>query len=150
MRNERRSLTGLFLLTLSIVLGCSQQVDYKSERDKVIRLHDVVMEDQGQIVDNQMKLDTMLKDLRKLKLAFPKLDTLKEKDSLKVVIARLKKSEEQMNTWMHEFEPDVTGKSNEEAVKYFLGEQEKVRKVDSSYKQELKLSNSYLSKFPKK
>jgi hypothetical protein len=148
MKN-RNTLRMLLLLASSFTLACNSKTDYKVERDKVIQLHDVVMEDQGKVVDNQMKLDTILKNLKDLKLKFPLVDTLKEKDSLKAVVAALAHSEDQMNTWMHEFEPDVTGKSNEEAVQYFLREQLKIKKVDSLYKQELKSSNAYLKKFKK-
>ena len=146
MTNISKFLIGLVLISV-IGMSCSQQADYKVQRDKVIELHDEVMADQGRIVANQMKLDTMLNSLSKLKVSHPKVDTLVEKDSIRLLIDRLTKSEERMNQWMHEFEPDITGKSNEEAIKYFLNEQLKIKEVDRSYKEELKLSDAYLSKF---
>ncbi|MNY83295.1 hypothetical protein D3C86_2259730 [compost metagenome] len=54
-----------------------------------------------------------------------------------------------MNDWMHNFEPDVTGKSNEDAVQYFKDEKAKIAEVDSLYKKEIASSNAYLERFKK-
>ncbi|MNL62023.1 hypothetical protein D3C87_1860040 [compost metagenome] len=114
-----------------------------------MKFHDVVMADQGIVVSNQMKLDTLLKDLKGLKAKFPDVDTLKEKKEISALIADLTKAEDSMNDWMHKFEPDVTGKSNEAAVQYFKDEMVKIAAVDSLYKKEIKASAAYLSKFRK-
>ncbi len=129
--------------------ACSQQQDYKTERDQVMKFHDVVMEDQGVVVGNQMKLDSLIKDLRKAKSIRPEIDTLKEKIQMLELKASLSHAEEQMNNWMHKFEPDVSNKSNEDAIVYFKGEKAKIARIDSLYKQEIKVSNAYLSKFKK-
>jgi len=129
--------------------ACSPTADYKKERDEVMVFHDKVMADHGLIVENQMKLDTMTRNLAALKLKFPDLDTLKEKEHMLALIAELNAAEEQMNTWMHEFEPDITGKSNDEAISYFKNEKLKIRAVDSLYKEEIKLSGGYINKYQK-
>lgn len=129
--------------------ACTQSRDYKTERDEVMKFHDVVMEDHGKLVDDQMRLDTLLKAMPKLKQQFPKLDTLQEKSMMKETQGRLNRTEDLMNNWMHQFEPDVTGKSNEDAVRYFKAERVKIGKIDSVYKAELKLSDAYLAKFKK-
>jgi hypothetical protein len=54
-----------------------------------------------------------------------------------------------MNNWMHQFEPDVTGKSNEDAIVYFQSEKRKIAAIDSVYKQEIQTSGEYLKKFDK-
>ena len=105
------------------------------------------MADQDKIEGNHRKLDTLLKTLSKIQVTYPEIDTLKEQDSIKVFISRLAKSEQRMTQWMDEFEPDMTGKSNEDAVAYFLQEQLKIKAVDRSYKQELEASDAYLEKF---
>lgn len=138
----------LILLAFAFV-SCNQEPDYKATRDEVIKVHDVVMADQGKVVDQQMRLSDMLKNLSALKAENPQLDTIKEKDSLVLVRDRLNRAEESMNTWMHEFEPDVTGKSSAEAVAYFEAEKLKIQKVDSLFKAELKRAAAYLSKFKK-
>ena len=124
-----------------------QETDYKAVRDEVMKFHDVVMADHGVIVNNQMKLDTLLRDLKGLKSKFPEIDTLKEREAIVGLIKDLTGAEDSMNDWMHNFEPDVTGKSNEVAVQYFREEKAKIAKVDSLYKKEIAVSNVYLEKF---
>lgn len=136
-----------------IAAACTQQkngtTDYKAVRDEVMKFHDVVMGDHSALVNNQMKLDTLLKNLSGLKIKFPDVDTVKEKQVMIAMVSDLSKAEDQMNDWMHKFEPDVTGKSNEVAVQYFQDEKKKIEIIDSLYKQEIKLSDDYLSKFKK-
>jgi len=141
----------LFIMAVA-GMSCTQQSkqqDYKAVRDEVMKFHDVVMADHGVIVSNQMKLDTLLKDLSGLKAKFPQADTVKEKAAITALIADLTKAEALMNDWMHQFEPDVTGKSNEAAIQYFQDEKLKIAAVDSVYKKEIKLSGAYLSQFKK-
>ena len=138
----------LTVIALALV-SCKPQTDYKEKRQEVIKVHDVVMADQGKVVDKQMQLENMLKDLPAVMAKNPTIDSIKEKDSIIIVRDRLLKAEEAMNTWMHEFEPDVTGKSDEAAIAYFEAEKLKIEKVDTLFKQELKNADAYLSKFKK-
>ncbi|ETZ21619.1 hypothetical protein [Pedobacter sp. V48] len=144
----------IFVAFIALVAAaCTQQKngtkDYKAVRDEVMKFHDVVMGDHSALVNNQMKLDTLLKNLSGLKIKFPDVDTAKEKQVIIAMVNDLSKAEDQMNDWMHKFEPDVTGKSNEVAVQYFQDERKKIEIIDSLYKQEIKLSDDYLSKFKK-
>jgi hypothetical protein len=131
----------------AIAAACTPAANYKTERDEVMKFHDVVMEDHGKLVDQQMTLDTLLKSLPALKNKFPEMDTLREKTVMKEMEGRLNKAEELMNDWMHKFEPDVTGKSDADAVTYFKAERVKIGKIDSVYKAEIRSSGVYLSKF---
>ena len=142
----------ILLFLIGVISGCAQPnkiEDYKAVRDEVMQFHDEVMKDQGVIVKNQMKLDTLLKDLKGLKTSFPSVDTVKEAAALKSVKERLVKADDDMTNWMHQFEPDITGKSNKEAVAYFQAEKKKIASIDSVYKQEIKSSGIYLKKFNK-
>ncbi len=134
-------------------VACNQQQkqerDYKTVRDEVMQFHDLVMANHGVIVKNQMRLDTLLKDLKGLKAKYPEIDTVKEKGEMIALIKRLSDAENKMNDWMHEFEPDVTGKSNEVAVQYFDQEKAKIADVDTRYQNDIRLSNVYLEKFKK-
>ncbi|MNY35317.1 hypothetical protein D3C86_1697160 [compost metagenome] len=87
--------------------------------------------------------------MKGLKAKYPELDTLKEKETIKVLLNDLTTAEDSMNDWMHKFEPDVTGKSNDESVQYFKAEKVKIQRVDSLYKKEIKSSEAYFSKFKK-
>ena len=141
-----------FITALALAIGavaCTPGANYKTERDEVMKFHDVVMEDHGKLVDNQMKLDTLMKTLPALFKKNPSMDTLKEKKAIVETQVRLDQAEELMNDWMHKFEPDITGKSNDEAVAYFKAEHVKIGKIDSLYKAEIKASNAYLQKFKK-
>lgn len=143
-----RKLIGVLFVSVA-AMACAPKEDYKTVRDEVMKFHDVVMVDQSTVVGNQMKLDTLLKDLKGLKTRFPAVDTIKEKAAITALIADLTKAEDGMNDWMHKFEPDASGKSNEAAVEYFKAEKAKIAAVDSLYKKEIKLSGDYLKKFNK-
>ena len=112
-----------------------------------MKFHDILMEDNSTLVNNGMKIDSLMKNLPALKASFKELDTAKEKEVMRNIVGRLNKAEELMNDWMHTFEPDITGKSNEQAVTYFKAERIKIGKIDSLYKQEIKSSTDYLLKF---
>ena len=140
----------LSVLAVAAIAGaCTPAVNYKTERDEVMKFHDVVMEDHGVLIANQMKLDSLLKDLPGLKKRVPSIDTAKEKVVLQISIERLKHAETLMNDWMHKFEPDITGKSIDEAIKYFRAERLKIASIDSLYKGQIKASNQYLSQLGK-
>jgi len=144
---KQKFLTGAMIITA--FMACKPTVDYKQKREEVIKYHDIVMADAGQVVDKQMRLTGMLKDLDSVKAKNPGIDTLVEKDSIKAVQAKLNQAEEAMNDWMHQFEPDVTGKPDSEAIAYFEAEKVKIQRVDSLFKREIKLADRYLSKFKK-
>lgn len=132
-----------------MAVSCKPTSDYKTERDEVMKIHDVVMADNGVLVANEMKADSLLRDLPGLKKKYPDLDIEAEKAALNATLQRLKNAEDRMNDWMHNFEPDVTGKSDEDAVQYFRNEKVNIQKLDSMYKMEIKSSNATLSKFRK-
>lgn len=137
------------LTTTIIFAACQPAADYKTVRDDVMKFHDVVMADHGIIVGNQMKLDTIYNDFTGLKNKYPEVDTLREKESILALKSELVKAEDAMNDWMHKFEPDITGKSQDEAIAYFQSEKLKIAAIDSLYKRQIKSSNEYLSKFNK-
>lgn len=143
-----KKLVGAMLLAITAV-ACTQPVDYKKERDAVMKFHDVVMGDHSMIVNYQMKLDTIQQNMAALKTKHPEIDTLKEKETITALLKDLAAAEDSMNDWMHKFEPDITGKSNEEAIQYFQKEKAKIVAVDSLYKKEIKSSEDYFSKFRK-
>lgn len=143
-----KKLVGALLLAITAV-ACTAPVDYKKERDEVMKFHDLVMGDHSTIVNYQMKLDTLQRNMEDLKTRFPEIDTLKEKENIKALLQELTVAEDSMNDWMHKFEPDITGKSNEEAIQYFQAEKAKIAAVDSLYKKEIKSSEAYFSKFKK-
>lgn len=139
----------IFAFFVITCYGCKPKVDYKEKRAEVIKYHDAVMADAGNVADKQMQLNDMLKNLASVKAKNPLIDTIKEKDSIRVVQERLNKVDDAMSDWMHKFEPDVTGQTDEQAIAYFESEKLKIRHVDALFKQEIKFADIYLSKFKK-
>ena len=138
----------IHLSALAAVLSsCSPAADYKSERDGVMKYHDVVMQDHDVLVNQQIRIDTVLKSMPALKKQFPELDTVQEKQALEQMTLRLNKARNRMNVWMQEFEPDVSGKSNTQAVQYFKAEKKKIAGIDSSYKAEIKSAAALLGHY---
>jgi len=140
--------TTLLALILA-TMACTPQENYKKVRDEVMVFHNEVMADQDKIVRNRLRLDTLSQQLTTLKKQLPDLDTIGEKAAISKMILRLQSAEDRMNDWMQAFEPDVSGKSNAEAVSYFKAEMGKIKAIDSLYKIEAAVSGTYLNKFKK-
>ena len=147
----KRSTINLFAATGVILLlqACSHQPDYKAARDQVINLHDKLMDDDGLAVNDKLKLKSLATPaaLQNLKTAQPQTDTVVEKTHITSMIKHLDSVSNAMSDWMNQFEPDVQGKSDQQAADYFKAEKLKVNRLDSSYKVVLKTSDAYLAKF---
>ena len=97
----------------------------------------------------KMKLDTLitkLDSLYKLKLL---TDTLVEKQAMDDLRKKLSYADEEMDAWMHGFQPEIDGKSKEEAIRYFESEKVKISSLDTLYQKVLAESDKYLTKFKK-
>ncbi|WP_457289796.1 hypothetical protein [Pedobacter sp. UYP24] len=139
----------MILFIVVVLAACTQKEDYKKVREEVMGFHNLVMDDQEKIVSNQMKLDTLLKTMSLIKLKIPSLDTNTEKAQIHSLLKALADADDRMNNWMQQFEPDVSGKSDQDAVDYFKKEEVKIKDIDSMYKNQLKISDSYLLNFKK-
>lgn len=132
-----------------IAISCQQKVDVSGIKDQTMKLHDVVMADHSTIIDHQMKLDTLLKNLTDLKVKFPTIDTLTENAEMENIMADLVKAEDQMNDWMHNFNGDFKSEADTATFNYFQKEHDKIATIDQLYKTEIKKSTTYLKKFNK-
>lgn len=140
----------MFSLGLLCALqACNSGPDYKTVRDQVISQHDELMGDDEKAMMNKMKLDTlgMPATLQKLKQQQPQLDTAAEKRVITALTKQLTAADDAMGDWMHNFNPDVQQKNNQQAVDYFKAEKVKVQKLDSAYKVAIKASDEELDKF---
>jgi hypothetical protein len=137
--NPRKNMKKLIFTVLIglIVNACSDgKIQEKDLLDDILKVHDKVMGKDEALMKNKMKLDTLL--------------TLKTKDTaekvnIKAMDTKLLAAEEAMETWMHKFEPDVTGKSHEEIIKYYDSQKKEIMKVDSLINAAVTESNKYLS-----
>jgi len=141
------------LITISAIIifaiACKPKADIKTIKADTMKLHDVVMANHSKIIDNQMKIDTLLRNLNDLKSKFPAVDTVNEKAEMMKLLADLVKAEESMNDWMHNFNGEFNSKTDAAIFNYYQKEHDKIAKVDQLYQTEIKKSNTYLSKFNK-
>ncbi len=141
------------LITVCLIaiatISCKPKADVNKVKEETMELHDVVMANHGKIIDNQMKIDTLLKGLNDLKAKFPAIDTAVEKAEMTMLLENLVKAEESMNDWMHNFNADYQNKLDTAILNYYQKEYNKISKVDQLYQNEIKKSSTYLAKFKK-
>lgn len=130
-------------------VACQPKTDANTIKEETMKLHDVVMADHSKIIGNQMKIDTLLKNLGDLKTKFPTIDTAAEKIEMQKLMTDLVKAEESMNDWMHNFNGDFKNEADTAVYNYYIKEHDKIAKVDELYKSEIKKSDTYLAKFKK-
>jgi hypothetical protein len=133
------------LIATFIGLALSSCSDNKKQEkdllDKLLKVHDNVMGNDDALMKNKMQLDSLLK--------LPAKDTA-EKTNMKALALKLQAAEEGMEIWMQKFEPDVTGKSHDEVMKYYTQQKKAILSVDSLMNVAVAESNKYLSNRSKK
>lgn len=141
-----KQLIPILFLSTFLATSCDNGSNYKEIRKEVIDVHDEAMHKTGIMIGNKMKLDTILMHLDSLKIKKPAIDTTRIRSEVTSLIRDLVLADDKMNDWMHEFNPDASDKSNQEAVKYFQQQLTEVKVIDSICKVELDKSNAYLLK----
>jgi len=138
----------MILVFASVFLSCKSERNYKDVRQQVIDVHNKVMTDGEQAE----KYRIMLEKLSKIQLQISSDqhmlgDTASRRNKISVLIGKLTKADQNMLDWMQRFQPDIEGKSNSEAVKYFEEEMVKIKKLDAQYQVALKEANVFFKKF---
>lgn len=132
--------TLLTLFIASILFGCSNKKAEKSAiMDDVMKVHEKVMEVDGQVIANRMKLDTLLKD-----------NALAAKDTALLLDKKLTSAEDAMEGWMHKFDYEQKGKSDEEVIAYMNGQKKLIMAIDSQLNVAVTESNAFLKKIKSK
>ena len=130
----------LILLTASILFSCSnKKADKSAVMDEVMKVHEKVMQVDGQVIANRMKLDTLLKD-----------NTLAAKDTALMLNKKLTTAEDAMENWMHKFDYEQKGKSDEEVITYMNDQKKLILAIDSQLNAAVTESNLYLKKIKSK
>ncbi|GAB3925542.1 hypothetical protein [Mucilaginibacter myungsuensis] len=116
--------------------SCSdEKAAEKKQMDAVIAIHDSVMARTGTAMKYQAELDSLY-----LK---PNTDTLTRK-TIADLRGKLILAESAMETWMHKFDPDFSGKQHADIMNY-LGEQHKqIHRVDSLVNKAIADSKQFL------
>ncbi|RZK91807.1 MAG: hypothetical protein EOO98_05010 [Pedobacter sp.] len=143
-----KNIIAVFIISIALA-SCQSKENVETVKAETMKIHDVVMADHGKIVNNQMRLDTLLNNLTALKLKNPSVDTLAEKSKIKAILADLVKAEDSMNDWMHKFDADYKPTEHIDALSYYKHELVRITAIDKQYKTELKKSDDYLQKFAK-
>ncbi len=127
------------------ISACENKVDYKEAQKQVLATHDKVMTDGGKGEDKEMQFNALLKSgLKKIKTSQPALDTAAARVQIISLNKKLSDADDQMESWMHAYNNDFKGKTDQETLDYFNDQKTKVAKLDSLYQSALKLSDEYL------
>ena len=104
------------------LFACSDNKKQEKELlDNILKVHDKLMASDEVLMKNKMQIDSLLK--------LPAKYTTAQAD-IKAIASKLKTSEEAMENWMHNFEPDMTGKSHDEIMKYYNEQQKGIMAID--------------------
>ncbi|HEY9002631.1 MAG TPA: hypothetical protein VIM89_14840 [Mucilaginibacter sp.] len=132
-----KKLSVILLASLAFVACSDNKKQEKELLDKILKVHDKIMNKDDILMKNKMTLDSLLK--------LPAKDTA-EKTNMKAVDLKLKAADEAMEVWMHKFDPDVmNNKSHDEIVKYYNEQEKSIKSVDSLMNAAIDESTKYLS-----
>jgi formate dehydrogenase maturation protein FdhE len=129
----------LLIATLAAITlySCSDNTqEEKNLLNDILKVHDKVMSKDEVLMKNQSQLDNLLKS---------KLKDTAEKVNIKAIDLKVVAAQEAMENWMTKFQPDMTGKSHDEVMKYYSDQKKQVAVVDSQVNVAIKESDKYLS-----
>jgi hypothetical protein len=128
--------TLLILLTCAVLVSCSNKKAEKSAiMNDVMKVHEKVMEVDGRVIANRMKLDTLLKQ-----------NTLTSKDTALMLNKKLTAAEDAMEDWMHKFDYEQKGKSDVDVITYMNTQKKLIMAIDSQLNVAVTASDLYLKK----
>lgn len=111
----------------------------KTLQDEVIKIHDKVMGADNRLMDNKMKIDTLLTTVS---------DTT-QKGELTRLHEELTTAEEAMENWMQKFDPEQANKSSDEKVAYLTDQKKQILTIDSLINVAIDKSTQYLNTIKK-
>jgi hypothetical protein len=120
----------------AMLFGCTdKKAQEKTLLDDVIKVHEKVMNADEQLMNNKMQLDTLVKAGN-----FSGIDTAK------MLIIKLTAADSAMENWMHQFDPDQSGKSDADVMTYMNSQKKQIMAIDSALNSAIAESNKYLHK----
>jgi len=97
------------------------KADEKKQLGDILSIHDKVMGASEELTKEKIRIDSAVK-------LSSSTDVIKK---LKSVSAKLGMADSAMDNWMHNFNPDYTGKSHTEIMEYLHNQRIKLITVDS-------------------
>jgi hypothetical protein len=130
----------IIAVSMGIMLfGCT---DKKAQKEvalaEVIKVHDKVMGADEHLMKNKMQLDTLLKT-----------DTAHVKDTASLLRTKLMLADSAMETWMHKFDSEYKGKSDDDILMYMNDQKKQITTIDSQINVAVKESDQYLLRIKK-
>ncbi len=132
----------LFIAVFAVfaLSACNDGKDQeKALQDEVIKIHDKVMGSDNRLMDNKMKIDTLLTTTT---------DTA-QKAELVRLNAELMVAEQAMENWMQKFDPEQGNKSSDEKVAYLTDQKKQIMTIDSLMNAAIDKSTGYLNTIKK-
>jgi hypothetical protein len=121
------------------VLGCADfGAQEKAALNSVIKVHDKVMGEDEQLMRNKAMLDSLAKSNTGIK------------DSTAAYLKKVVLADSTMDTWMHNFSPDLTGKPHDVKMTYLEEQKKLIVRIEHEMKSTLNTSDAYLAKMKKK
>ncbi len=139
-------------IALSLVFTACKDTkkDEKALESQVMDLHEQVMGNGEKAMQNKMQLDTLMMKKDSIKKAYPNLDTSAENKTMRSLSSRIVKADDAMSDWMHNYNPDFSGKSHDEIMSYLDQQKKVVSQINKQYNSVIQASNQYLLKYKKK
>lgn len=145
----KQTIFGAVVIAMSLT-ACNNSNPKKEQEDlqkAVISAHDTVMAEMSTLMEKKMAINKILTGMDSLKAINANLDTAKVRTELTQLKTDLAVADEQMMTWMHNFDPDYEGKSHEEIMNYLNDQKDKINVVEKSFKSVIIKSDSVISKY---
>lgn len=133
-----KKILALSFIAVLATTACTNNKDKeKKQLDEILKIHDKVMGESERAIKNKSVLDSLIhtygNDTSKLNTAA-------------VLNRQLVTADGAMEKWMHEFNPDYTGKSHTEIMEYLHSQHLQLSHIDSLMGKAIRESDAYLLK----
>lgn len=124
-------------IVVCVIYSCKDNTQQEKDLlNQILKVHDGVMTKDEALMKSKNKMDSLLKTA---------LKDSSEKLNVKGIDMRLTAAGEAMENWMGKFQPDMTGKSHDEVMKYYTDQKKQVQAVDSQMNAAISEAKQYLS-----
>src|ERR1700753_3786296 len=116
-----------------LLFGCAdKKAQEQSLLDSVIKVHEVVMGADEQLLKNKTALDSLVK--------------INPTDSAKLILNKVIMADSAMDVWMHNFNSDLTNKPHDENMTYLSKQKKLIMQIDSQMSAALDASGKFIAK----